>query len=122
MEAHLVVSEGLGSQATTVSRRDSSLMHTVNSNLRERSEVTDTSESIAFFCECQTATCYSPVWLSAADFDSAVAHETGWLLLAGHLPSALWHRKEPLPTRRTARAAPSLRRRSNAIDVDSVKL
>jgi hypothetical protein len=123
MEAHLVDSEGPGSQVTAVTRRrESSLMHTVNSNLRQRSEAVDTSESIAFFCECQTPTCYAPVWLSAADFDTAVARDAGWLLLAGHLPSALWHRREPLPTRRTARDASVLRRRSTAFGTDSVTL
>jgi hypothetical protein len=122
MEAHLVGSEGLGTQVAAAAQRDSSLLHTVNSNLRQRSDAVDTSEAIAFFCECQTPSCYAPVWLSAADFDTAVARDAGWLLLTGHLPSALWHRREPLPTRRTSRAIPSLRRRSIAIDADSVKL
>jgi hypothetical protein len=102
MEAHLVGSDGLGMQAAAA-QRDSSLMHTVNTNLRSCSDAVGTSESIAFFCECQTPSCYAPVWLSAADFDTAVARDTGWLLLAGHLPSALWQRREPLPTGRTAR-------------------
>jgi hypothetical protein len=95
-------------------------MHTVNSNLRQRSEAVDSSESIAFFCECQTPTCYSPVWLSVADFDLAVGRDAGWLLLAGHQPSALWHRMEPLPTRKTARPARPARRRPTAIGTESV--
>src|ERR1700690_2568865 len=101
MEARLFDSDSLGAQVTPSVRRESSLMHTVNSNLRERSEAIDGSESIAFFCECQSASCYSPVWLSLADF--AMAHDVGWLLLDGHVASALWHRREPLPTRKTAR-------------------
>ena len=60
MEARLVDSEGLGSQVAAAARRDSGLMHTVNSNLRQCSEVADTSESIAFFCECQTAKLLRP--------------------------------------------------------------
>jgi hypothetical protein len=103
MEARLFDSDSLGSQVTPPVRRESSLMHTVNSNLRQRSEALDRSESIAFFCECQTASCYSPVWLSLADFDFAIAHDAGWLLLDGHVASGLWHRREPLPTRKTAR-------------------
>jgi hypothetical protein len=122
MEAQLVNSARSGSQVATATRRESSLMHTVNSNLRERSEAVDSSESIAFFCECQTSTCYSPVWLSLVDFDAAVARDAGWLLLAGHLPSALWHRREPLPTRRTARSTRPARRRPTSIGADPVKV
>jgi hypothetical protein len=95
-------------------------MHTVNSNLRERSEAVDRAESIAFFCECQTPTCYSPVWLSADDFDLTTAADAGWLLIDGHEPSALWHRRAPLPTRHTARPARSLRRRLTTFGADAV--
>jgi len=122
MEAQLVDSARSGSQVATVTRRESRLMHTVNSNLRQRSEAVDSSESIAFFCECQSPSCYSPVWLSVVDFDAAVARDAGWLLLAGHLPSALWHRREPLPTRRTARSTRPVRRRPSAIGAEPVKL
>ena len=104
------------------SRRDSNLMRSVNTNLRQRSEAVDGFESIAFFCECQSPTCYAPVWLSLADFDAAVARDAGWLLLAGHFPSALWHRREPLPTRRSARPTRSTRRRPAATDAEPVKL
>jgi hypothetical protein len=79
-------------------------MHTVNSNVRQRSEGLDGSEAIAFFCECQIPSCYSPVWLTVADFDELFADNAGWLLLEGHVASGLWHRREPLPTRRSARS------------------
>jgi hypothetical protein len=115
MKAQLVGSERRGSQVAAT-RRESSLMHTVNSNLRERSEAEDHSESIAFFCECQSPSCYAPVWLSVNDFDLTAAADTGWLLIAGHQPSALWHRRAPLPTRQTARAARSLRRAPTSLE------
>lgn len=121
MDAHLVGSARLDSQAAATTRRESSLMHTVNSNLRQRSEAVDASESIPFFCECQTPNCYAPVWLSLADFDDAVARDAGWLLLAGHFPSALWHRREPLPTWRSARPSRPARRRQAMSSSDQVK-
>jgi hypothetical protein len=84
-------------------RRESSLMQSVNRNLRLRLETLAPTDAIAFFCECRSEACYSPVWLPVADFDALVARDAGWLLLDGHEPSALWHRREPLPTRTTAR-------------------
>jgi hypothetical protein len=103
MEARLVDSYQPDSPAAPIARRESRLIRSVNSNLRERSETFAPSERIAFFCECQNAICYSPLWMSVAAFDAMVAAEAGWLLLEGHEPSALWHRREPLPTPVTAR-------------------
>jgi hypothetical protein len=119
METQLVGSDRSGSQAAAT-RRESSLMHTVNSNLRERSEAVDRSESIAFFCECKTPSCFAPVWLSVDDFDLVAAADAGWLLIAGHEPSALWHRRAPLPTRHTARPARSVRRRLGSLGAQPV--
>jgi hypothetical protein len=85
-------------------RRDSNLMRSVNNNLRQRSEALPQEEPIAFFCECANHTCYSPIWKSAAAFDETTV-EPGWLLHDGHEPSALWHRREPLPTRTSLRTA-----------------
>jgi len=41
------------------------------------------SEPVAFLCECQSTTCYSPIWMSRAAFDAAV-DRPGLLLLEGH--------------------------------------
>jgi hypothetical protein len=112
MEARLVDSDSLGPLVARTARRDSSLMHTVNSNVRQRSEALAGSEAIAFFCECQSPSCYAPVWLTAAEFDEQFAD--GWLLLDGHVASGLWHRREPLPTRRTAR------QHLHAVDLEAV--
>jgi len=114
MEARLMDLDSLGPQVAPKARRDSSLMHTVNSNVRRRAESADGSEAIAFFCECQIPGCYAPIWLSAADFDEMFADDPGWLLLEGHVPSALWHRREPLPTRHTANS-----KRHQVRDVDA---
>lgn len=100
MEARLVDSDQPGRAA----RRESRVIRSVNSSLRERSEAFDSSERIAFFCECQNVGCYLPMWMSVNAFDTMVAAEAGWLLLDGHQPSALWHHSEPLPTRESARS------------------
>jgi hypothetical protein len=99
MEARL-----LDPEQPVVARRESRLMHSVNTNLRERTEASPGSDPIAFFCECGDATCYLPMWMAVEAFDAMVAAETGWLLLDGHEPSGLWHRREPLPTRVSPRS------------------
>ena len=101
MEARLVDSNQLGGATPLFAGRESSLIRSVNSNLRQRSEALADSEPIAFFCECADASCYSPMWMTAATFDRTTDTAVGWLLLDGHKPSALWHRREPLPVRRS---------------------
>jgi hypothetical protein len=88
--------------------RDSNLMRTVNTNLRQRSETLAGDEPIAFFCECGSASCFAPIWMSAEIFDTKLAVQPGWMLHEGHEPSALWHRREPLPTRTSLRARPAV--------------
>ena len=88
-------------------RRDSNLMRSVNTNLRSRSETLSEAEPIAFFCECAQGSCYAPIWMSAERFDDKLTAEPGWLLHEGHAPSALWHRREPLPTRTSRHAQPA---------------
>ena len=88
------------------SRRDSNLMRSVNTNLRQRSETLAVDEPIAFFCECASPNCYSPLWMSAMVFDARLT-QPAWLLHDGHEPSALWHRREPLPSRTSLRPRPA---------------
>ena len=76
--------------------RSSSLMHSVNSNLRALSSTFVRSDPIAFFCECRDPSCYAAVWMSVAAFDAAAAG-TSWLLSDGHEPSALWHATRSFP-------------------------
>lgn len=96
-------------------RRDSNLMRSVNNIVRQRSETLPLEDPIAFFCECANHACYSPVWISAADFDATTIERPGWLLLEGHEPSELWRRREPLPTRTSRRVGtPQLDRRQRA--------
>jgi hypothetical protein len=99
-----VVQPSPDSRSASPGRRDSNLMRSVNTNLRQRSETLFADEPIAFFCECGSLTCYSPIWKSAAAFDTTTIEQPGWLLYEGHEPSALWHRREPLPTRTSLRA------------------
>lgn len=115
MEKRLVVWDQRDSSETADARRDSNVIRSVNSNLRKRSEAFTSSERIAFFCECEDAACYLPMWMSVAAFDELVSAEAGWLLFRGHQASALWHRREPLPTRQTARS----RHARNANDGDA---
>ncbi len=107
MEARLLHPDQATASAARVSLRDSNLMRSVNTNLRQRSEGLADDEAIAFFCECDSASCYSPIWLSATSFDARMTSEPGWLLHQGHAPSAIWHRRAPLPTRTSLRAKPS---------------
>jgi hypothetical protein len=103
MEARLTNSDQVGAPAP-VALRASNLMRSVNSSIRQISGTVTEGELIPFFCECRTTTCYSVVWLSVAAFDAKVATADGWMLLDGHEPSALWHRRDPLPTRQTVRS------------------
>jgi hypothetical protein len=89
------------------SRRDSNLMRSVNTNLRQRSETLSADEPIAFFCECASPNCYSPLWMSASVFDAKLTDQPGWMLHADHEPSALWHRRQPLPSRTSLRTRPA---------------
>ena len=88
-------------------RRDSNLMRSVNSNLRQRSDAVAGDAPVAFFCECRDQGCYTPIWMSPEAFDATLAERPGWLLHEGHEPSALWHRREPVPTRTSLRARPA---------------
>ena len=69
-------------------------MREANAGIRRCTEGFDASETIAFYCECRTASCYAPVWLSAAEFDAVVAAKTVWVLSAGHEPSVRWRSGE----------------------------
>lgn len=70
--------------------RDSQMMRSANRDLRRLSTTFGDADRIAFFCECRSPICYSPIWLSAADFDANEEGDLGWLLIEGHAPSIPW--------------------------------
>ena len=84
MEARLIDSAQPDCSLERVALRTPGLMRSVNRNLRRLAESLALSEPVASFCECQSATCYSPIWMSRAAFDAAVID--GLLLLEGHGP------------------------------------
>jgi len=62
-------------------------MRKANEEVRRQSDTLTPSESVAFFGECDTASCYALVFLSLADFDAVVAAKRDWVLSEGHDPS-----------------------------------
>jgi len=106
MDVSLTISDQPDPGGATLAQRKSSSMRNVNSRMREDSASLAPSDSIPFFCECESPTCYSSIWISVADFDAVVVAETGWLLVEGHEPSAAWQPREASPTRETMRSAP----------------
>lgn len=83
MEAGLIYSAQRDSSSERGAVRTSELMRSVNMNLRQLAGSLALSEPVAFFCECESTTCYSPIWMSRAAFDAAV-ERPGLLLLEGH--------------------------------------
>ena len=72
-------------------------MRKVNNNLRHLSEPSAHSEPVAFFCECQNPSCYSPVWISLAAYDAIVEDRRAWLPLESHEACAtLFERKSEI--------------------------
>jgi hypothetical protein len=84
--------------------RESRVVRTMNVTMRELSGSLARSEAIGFFCECANAACFSVVWMTPCVFDRTIAGHTGWMLLDGHEPSALWHTRAPAPLPVTSRA------------------
>lgn len=102
--------------------RASSLMRRINIKLRQLlADPFAQPESIPFFCECRSATCFSVIWKTGAAFDAMETSQSGWLLFDGHEASASWRPRTPDPglfasgtmTRlRTARARQGIGQRS----------
>jgi len=94
-------------------------MRDVNRNLRHLSENLGPLEPVAFFCECQSPTCYSAIWMSVAAYDATLTDRESWLLLAGHepgvrLPNSRSEAVETTTLRRSGVAAPVARRAASA--------
>ena len=104
MEAPLNVTDTPSAPPTS---RKSSLMRSVNNKMRHGSEALASFDSIPFFCECESSSCHSSIWISLADFDTVVADATAWLLVQGHQPSMSEDRGESLPTQETERSLPT---------------
>ena len=87
MDSHLVDSDQYQPLGGSEASRDSQLMRRANNEVRRQSDTLDPSEAVAFFCECATAGCFAPVFLSSADFDAVLAAKSDWVLKEGHGPS-----------------------------------
>ena len=108
MEAPLNVTDTPDTSSAPLTSRESSLMRSVNNNMRHGSESLASFDSIPFFCECENPSCHSGIWISLADFDTVVADATAWLLVQGHEASAPRHRGEDSPARE-AESSPQTR-------------
>jgi len=110
-ETLLLQPDQTGLRGVSETGRESTSMRIVNTTMRELSGSFACREPIAFFCECHDPKCFGVVWMTADVFDATIAGHTGWMLLKGHEPSALWHTREPPPapaTRRGLRAVPDI--------------
>ena len=88
MELYLTGSDQSESPRAPGLGRDSGLMRKANNEIRRQSDTLDGAEPVGFFCECETAGCYAPVFLRMDDFDAMVAARIGWVLREGHAVSA----------------------------------
>ena len=68
--------------------RESQSIRRANIEMRRRSVGLDRSEPFPFLCECRAAGCDTLVFISTAAFDALLTAERGWVLAAGHEPSA----------------------------------
>ena len=93
MEHEVVGSDQTQPSGSVLGGRESRWMRHVNRGMRAATGSFALFDPIAFFCECQASTCYSVVWVSAADFDVIESGRSGWLLVEGHEAST------PLPER-----------------------
>lgn len=96
-ETLLLQLDQTGPRAVSEAGRESTSMRVVNTTMRELWGSFARREPIAFFCECHDPTCFGVVWMTAEVFDATIAGHTGWMLLEGHEPSALWHTREAPP-------------------------
>jgi hypothetical protein len=101
MEAPRNVTDTPDTPSAPPTSRKSSLMRSVNNKMRHGSEALASFDSIPFFCECESSSCHSSIWISLADFDTVVADARAWLLVQGHESSASppGHRGDSLAAR-----------------------
>jgi hypothetical protein len=77
-----------------VVERSPELLRQVNELMREGRQGQTEEERIPFFCECERADCYKPVWLTSDMYDERRCEWPQPLVLPGHEPAAgeaPWH-------------------------------
>ena len=77
-----------------VVERSPGLLRQVNELMREGRRGQTEPERIPFFCECERADCYEPVWLTSDMYDERLCEWRQPLVLPGHelaTGEARWH-------------------------------
>ena len=74
------MAEGTGALST----ERPGLLRQVNELMREGRQGPAEPERIPFFCECERADCYEPVWLTADAYDERRVKAQDPLILPGH--------------------------------------
>ena len=77
-----------------VVERSPELLRQVNELMREGRRGQAEQERIPFFCECERADCYEPVWLTSDMYDERRSEWWQALVLPGHdlaTGEAQWH-------------------------------
>jgi hypothetical protein len=67
-----------------VVERSPGLLRQVNELMREGRRGQTEQERIPFFCECERADCYEPVWLTSDMYDERCSERRQSLVLPGH--------------------------------------
>ena len=67
-----------------VVERSPGLLRQVNELMREGRRGQTEQERIPFFCECERADCYEPVWLTSDMYDERCSERRQPLVLPGH--------------------------------------
>jgi hypothetical protein len=78
-----------------VVERSPGLLRQVNELMREERRGQTEHERIPFFCECERADCYEPVWLTSDMYDERRSEWRQPLILPGHelaTGEARWNR------------------------------
>ena len=71
-----------------VVERSPGLLRQVNELMREGRQGQTDEERIPFFCECERADCYEPVWLTSDMYDERRSEWRQPLVLPGHEPAS----------------------------------
>ena len=72
---------------TPIAERSPALLRQVNELMREGRQGQAEEERIPFFCECERADCYEPVWLTSDMYDGRRSELQQPLILPGHEPA-----------------------------------
>ena len=73
-----------GPQIARVVERSPRLLRQVNELMRDGRRGETEQERIPFFCECERADCYEPVWLTSDMYDERLSYWRQPLVLPGH--------------------------------------